>query len=151
MLYYNTGLLKLFKACIKTYNFLMEILFQKPLYSFFFTIKILVHYCHSTMRGKQGKIEFCSTIIVAHPSRTQIKRKKFSPAPPVVFRLSFVWDIISSMGGAGADPPSSKKGMFFLMPLDKSWGTYQTQAVSKLCEPALRITMTSLQSAYELF
>ena len=58
-----------------------------------------------------------STIIGAHPSRTQIKRKKFSPAPPVIFILSFVWDIISSMGGAGADPPSSKKRTFFLMPL----------------------------------
>ena len=60
------------------------------------------------MWGKQGKIEFrgnFSTVIGAHPSpsRTQIKRKRTY--------------LISGVGGAGTDPPTSKRERFFLMHL----------------------------------
>ena len=63
------------------------------------------------------------------------------------------------MGGAGADPPSSKKRTFFLLHLalsvpiinkiyhrTKAGERLKLKAVSKLCEPAPLTTTTSPQS-----
>ena len=112
-----------------------------------------VHYA-----GKTGKnrVPQCSAVISAL-SYTTNQKTKVQPSSACCFYIVFY--LISSLGGAGVDSPTSKKGTFFLMPLalsvpiinkiynrTKAGEGLKLKPVSKLCEPALRITMTSPRS-----
>ena len=52
-----------------------------------------------------------------HHSSSQICENLLQQGPPAISIVSLKWDLICGVGGAGADPPTSKMGTFFLMAL----------------------------------
>ena len=72
-----------------------------------------------------------------HQFSSQICKNILQLGPPAISIVSLIWDRISVVGGAGADPPTSKMGTFFLMALALSVTIFnhkyhQTKAVERL-------------------